>query len=296
MILDRSVLLDHRGGADVGQLVAGTIRDAVELQKGLGDEVRAIGVCVPGISYRARGTVWAPNISGWEDYPLFEELQDAAGPVPLAIDSDRACSILGEVWQGSASGCSHAIFLAVGTGIGAGILIDGEVLRGAHDIAGAIGWMALERPFRNEFGGSGNFESLASGSGIAHRARELLLHRDGYDGPLRAILPDEMTSLDVFNAADDGDQIAAEVISRSVELWGMAVANLVSLFNPEKIIFGGGVFGPAIRYLPEIYAEAKKWAQPISIQEVDLEPSSLGNHAAIFGAGLLAMKQLDTNA
>jgi glucokinase len=295
MIADRAVLLDHRGGSDVGGLIAGTIRDSIESQKGLGDEIQAIGVCVPGISYRTRGTVWAPNIPGWRDYPLFEELQDAAGPLPLAIDSDRACSILGEVWQGSAAGCSHAIFLAVGTGIGAGILIDGEVLRGAHDIAGAIGWMALERPYRNEFTGCGNFESLASGDGIAHHARELLSHRDDYDGPLREISPGEMTSLDVFNAVDEDDPIAVEVIGRSIELWGMAVANLVSLFNPQKVIFGGGVFGPAIRYLPEIYAEAKKWAQPISIYEVELEPSSLGNHAAIFGAGLLAMKQIDAN-
>jgi glucokinase len=156
--------------------------------------------------------------------------------------------------------------------------------------------MALERPFRSEFADSGNFESLASGSGIANYARELLSHRENYDGPLRAVLPDDLTSLDVFNAADEGDAIALKVIGRSVELWGMAVANLVSLFNPQKIIFGGGVFGPAIRCLPDIYAEAKKWAQPISIHEVELEPSSLGNHAAIFGAGLLAMKQLDTNA
>jgi glucokinase len=70
----------------------------------------------------------------------------------------------------------------------------------------------------------------------------------------------------------------------------MAVANLVSLFNPEKIIFGGGVFGPALRFLDDIYIEAKKWAQPISIQQVKLQGSALGNDAGLYGAGLLALK------
>ena len=69
------------------------------------------------------------------------------------------------------------------------------------------------------------------------------------------------------------------VINNAIEYWGMAVANLVSLFNPEKIIFGGGVFGPALKFLDAIYEEAKKWAQPISIQQVKLEGSALGNEA-----------------
>ena len=70
----------------------------------------------------------------------------------------------------------------------------------------------------------------------------------------------------------------------------MAVANLVSLFNPEKIIFGGGVFGPALKFLDDIYVEAKKWAQPISIQHVKLQGSALGNDAGLYGAGWLALK------
>ena len=73
------------------------------------------------------------------------------------------------------------------------------------------------------------------------------------------------------------DALAIAVINNAIEYWGMAVANLVSIFNPEKIIFGGGVFGPALKFLDAIYAEAKKWAQPISIQQVKLEGSALGS-------------------
>ena len=78
---------------------------------------------VPGISYKKEGTVWAPNIEGWDNYPLLKELSAAAGDVIIDIDNDRACSILGELWVGNAKGCHDAIFLAVGTGIGAGIVL-----------------------------------------------------------------------------------------------------------------------------------------------------------------------------
>ena len=239
--------------------------------------VTAIGVSVPGISYSRTGKVWAPNIPGWEDYPLRRELLAAVQDkrIRVAIDSDRACYILGETWRGAAKGCRNAIFLAVGTGIGAGILIDGQVLRGAHDIAGAIGWLALDRPFRREYVGCGCFEYHASGNGLVKVARE-----HGSDG---------LTAQEVFAAYDRGDRAARAVIAQAIGFWGMAVANLVSLFNPEKIIFGGGVFGPGARLLGEVYAEAKKWAQPISIRQVKLQASKLGGDAGLYGAGRLAL-------
>ncbi len=276
----------------------------------------AIGISVPGISYAQTGRVWAPNIPGWKDYPLHRELMRASrdeehrepwrsimGPVkdkriPIAIDSDRACCILGETWRGVAKGCRNAIFLAVGTGIGAGILVDGRILRGAHDIAGAIGWLALDRPFRREYISCGCFEHHASGEGLAKVARELAAKHAGGrrvkgDKVARLHGCKGLTAREVFGACDHGDPVAREVIAQAVEFWGMAVANLVSLFNPEKIIFGGGVFGPGAKFLGDIYAEAKKWAQPISIKHVKLQASKLGGDAVLYGAGCLALEAAD---
>jgi hypothetical protein len=101
-----------------------------------------------------------------------------------------------------------------------------------------------------------------------------------------------VTARDVFEAAEAHDPLAQRVIADGIEFWGMATANLVSLFNPEKIIFGGGVFGPALRFLDSIMAEARKWAQPISINQVTLEGSLLGSDAGLYGAGFLALKSL----
>ena len=95
----------------------------------------------------------------------------------------------------------------------------------------------------------------------------------------------------LFAAFDEGDAIAKVVIDEATEFWGMAAANLVSLFNPEKIIFGGGVFGPATQLIDSIALEASRWAQPVAMQSVEFEASQLGNAAALHGAAYLALKR-----
>lgn len=280
MLYRNSWLLDKRVGAEVGTLITDAIRQ-------IPVKVDAIGIAVPGISRHESGTVWAPNIPGWEDYPLYQEVKTMAGDIPVFIESDRSCYILGEIWQGNAQGCRNAIFLAVGTGIGAGILVNGELLQGAKGIAGAIGWMALDRPFQNEYVNAGCFESMASGEGIAKVAMQLILEEPAYNGMLRK---DALCAQDVFAAYLQNDHIAVEVILQCISLWGMATANLVSLFNPEKIIFGGGVFGPAVQFLPVIAAEAARWAQPISMRQVKLDASGLGTDAGLYGAAYRALQ------
>ena len=285
-----TIALNNRKGKEVGELIGMQIIKFNESGKKNNFLIKSIGICIPGIYRQKTGTVWAPNIEGWEDYPLLEEVKKVAGEVPVTIDSDRACYVLGEHWKGNAQHCKDVIFLAVGTGIGAGILINGNVLRGSNDIAGAIGWMALEKPFNSEYINSGCFESTASGEGMARVARKFLKENENYSGELRNIPSEKITSRDIFKAYENKDPIAVTIIESCIECWGMAIANLVSLFNPEKIILGGGIFGPAINLLPAIITETKKWAQPIGITQVSIEASGLGNDAGIFGAGFLALR------
>lgn len=257
----------------------------------LGVNISGIGICVPGIYNRLNDTVWAPNIPGWEAFPLLSEIKQVT-ELPVFIDNDRACYIRGECWQGASTGYTDAIFLAVGTGIAAGILVNGAILRGAEDIAGAIGWMALDRPFLIEYKNSGAFESRASGRGIAEQAKKACVEKH-YQGILSKMPVESILAPDVFDAFDQGDELAIEVIKEAIALWGMAIANLVSLFNPQKIILGGGVFGPAIKLIPFIREEAEKWAQPISMRKLHIEASALGHRAGLYGAALLALENLD---
>jgi glucokinase len=279
-----STQLGGRMGGDVGALIAERAR---ELTRRFA--CRATGVCIPGLYRAARGTVWAPNIPGWDDYPLLDELRaSSGGSHAVAIDSDRAACILGETWRGAAQGARDAIFLAAGTGIGAGILAGGRVLRGTGDVAGAIGWLALDRPFHLRFVQHGCFEDQGSGPGLLRVARDIMDGEPSYDGALRRA-GDQLSAGDIFTAYEHRDPVAERVIENAIELWGMAAANLVSLFNPELIVFGGGVFGPAVQFLDRIRAEARRWAQPLAIEEVRFVASALGNDAQLYGAGRLAM-------
>ncbi len=282
LLYRNAVPLGRRTGADVGALIASQVSD---LASNHGCD--SAGVCIPGLYRASRGTVWAPNIPGWEDYPLLEELGAVLGDKRIAIDSDRAACILGETWRGAARGARDAIFLAVGTGIGAGILSGGQIIRGHGDVAGAIGWLALDRPFAPRFVRHGCFEDQASGPGLVRVAHDLMADDPDYVGPLTTITL--LSAGHLLDAHASGDRIAVKAIDNAIELWGMASANLVSLFNPEMIVFGGGLFGPAIEFLDRIKAEAKRWAQPIAIEQVRFVGSELGADAALYGAGYLAL-------
>lgn len=292
ILFKETLPLEKRKGKEVGNLVKLLIGNF--LTKDF--ETTAIGICIPGISYIKTGKVWAPNIPGWDDYPLMEEIKSEVNndKIKVNIDSDRSCYILGEVWRGNAKGCKDAIFLAVGTGIGAGILIDGKTVHGSNDIAGAIGWLALTKPYLSKYKSYGCFEYHASGEGLVRVAKELLNADSNYKGKLRENI-DDLRTPDIFSAFNESDPLAGKVIKQAIEFWGMTVANLISLFNPEKIIFGGGVFGPALIFLDNIMEEARKWAQPISINQVKLEGSKLGGNAGLYGAGFLALNSLMKN-
>lgn len=275
------------GGA-VGDEVGSIIKDQIEEMLAHAAlkylQVEGIGISVPGISDQQRGTVWAPGIRGWEKYPLLQFLEEhlTRHDLPIRIESDSSCSLFGEHWLGIARGTTDAIYLSVGPEIGAGIMVDGRLIRGSRNMAGAAGWMALRPPFEAKFKSCGNFEYYASGDGLTRAAEETgtkLLSRLLPGGNTPGQDPDQL-----FSAYAMKDAVALKVIDRAIELWGMASANLISLFNPEILIFGGSVFGPGVKYIDRIYREAIKWAQPVAMRQVRFEASVLGENAPLLGA------------
>lgn len=292
-----SIPLAGRTGEAVGALILDQIRALHERSGRPPSSHRphaasAVGVAVPGIYRATTGSVWAPNIPGWDDYPLLEELRaNVDAGTRVAIDSDRAAYILGETWRGSARGARDAVFIAVGTGIGVGILADGHVVRGHAGIAGAVGWLALQRPHRAEYVSCGCFEHHASGPGLVKVARDFIGQDPSYGGELRQSMADggDLTTADLFAAYERSDPVATRVVDDAIELWGMAAANLVSVLDPETVVFGGGVFGPAVRFLDRVRDVAQCWGQPISMRRVTFTASSLGSDAGLYGAGRLAL-------
>lgn len=278
----KNFFLEGRSGKAVGQLITDAVRLLMHEARKSNFHLSSIGICVPGISHSKTGDVWAPNIPGWENYPLKTEIEEATGApnIKVVVDNDRSCSVLGERWKGAAIHCDHVVFMAVGTGIGAGIVADGHVIRGAFDIAGAAGWLALHQPYDLKYKACGCFEYYASGEGLVRAAKEFLETAESYNGPLL----NNLNTKALFEAYEKGDVVAHKTMEQAIRFWGMTVANFVSIFNPEKIIFGGGVFGPALKFLPAIKQEAMQWAQPVSMGQVELTGSLLGTEAALYGA------------
>lgn len=280
-------------GSEVSSLIQKQIKKILNLFKNKPIEIKSIGISVPGIYFSKTGTVWAPNIPEWKNYPLRQELFNffIDYNIRVKIASNRTCDILGEMWLGAAKGSKNAIYLSIGNGIGAGVLIDGKILHGFNDGVGAVGWLALDQPFKESYNAKGCFEYLASGVGILNAAAELISKSKNYSGSLKKKTIEQLTFNDIIEAYKLKDSIAVKVIHQTIEYWGMAVANIISLFNPEIVIFGGILFGPAIVFLDDIKNEARKWAQPIFIEKVKFLGSKLGANAGLFGAGHLAMKK-----
>ena len=230
--------------------------------------VHGAGVIVPGI-YRARdGAAWAPNLWGDRYVALNAALAERL-PVPVRIDSDRAGYVLGEQWLGAARGLSDVVFLAVGTGIGAGILSGGRLIRGAGDIAGAVGWFALQPEFKEAYKSTGCWEAEAAGPALARRA-----------GAASAEL--------VVEAARRGEEKAQAAIAETVRYLAMGIANLVSLLNPEMVVLGGGLMQAGDLFLQPVRRAVPQWAQPYSARQARIELTALGESAGLLGAARLA--------
>ena len=253
-----------------------------------GGGISAVGIAIPGVVYHVDGFVWAPNIPGWDHLPLGRMLNEMVR-LPIVLDSDRSAYVLGEQWRGAAQNKKDVVFLAVGTGIGAGIFIDGRLCRGCQDIAGAVGWFALDTRYREEYARMGCFEAEASGDSVARRAIRLI--KAGESSSLEEMVEgklEEITAEKIVQACLRGDLLASNVLKITAQYLAMGIANIISILNPEMVILGGGLFQTGELLLESVRKEYKKWAQPLAAQKVRIELSSLGEDAGLFGAGKLA--------
>jgi glucokinase len=235
--------------------------------KGGKNKISGIGVAVPGL-VRSDGTVWAPNLKGWRRMPLAGRLKRALG-LPVIVESDRNAAVLGEAWRGAARGKSDAIVLMLGTGIGAGILSGGNLVRGAHELSGCAGWMVVAETYGRQAQNVGQLESLAAGPAIARAGRA-------------------MNAQDIAEAARRGDRRSINIYLEAGRMLGYGVANLVSLFDPEIVIIGGGLAKASDLFLDALRIAVKERAQPIAASRVRIVTSPLGSRANLFGVARLA--------
>lgn len=233
-----------------------------------GTNAAAVGIIVPGIYDRERGMAWAPNLWGWDEVPL-RDLVAAQLSIPVVIESDRSGYVLGEQWLGAARGLRDVVFVAVGTGIGIGILAGGRVISGAHGIAGAAGWFALDPRWKEEYAQTGCWEAESAGPSVARHAGM-------------------KSAEDVVTAARNGDERARAALDHAADYLAMGIANLISLLDPEMVVLGGGLMRAHDLLLDRIRSGIRRWAQPIAAAKAAIELTTLGEQAGLLGAARLA--------
>lgn len=256
-------------------------------------EVIGIGIAAAGILDTNKGMVTtSPNLPGWRNVPLRDIVADKLGIVTYLIN-DADAAALGEHHFGAGKGVTNLLYLTVSTGIGGGIIMDGQLYSGADGCAGELGHMTIEAHGPQcHCGNFGCLEALASGWAVAGEARRRIGRGEtsnmiGLAGGRLENITAETVSL----AARQGDQLACDIVAKAANYLGVGLANLVNIFNPELIVIGGGLSKMGEMLLKPARKVIKERAFQMPAQTVRIVRARLGSNAGIIGAATYVFQQ-----
>jgi glucokinase len=254
-----------------------------------------IGMGAPGpIDYETGVVLNVVNL-GWKDnFPLQESLHSLTG-LPVAIENDANCAALGEMWNGAGKGTSDLVCVTLGTGVGGGVIANGNIVRGINGAAGEIGHIT-SIPFGGapcNCGKSGCLETIASATGIV-RLAETELSKPESQGQLAVVFAEngKVTAKDVFDCARNDDELAKKILNEVTFHLGFALANIANTLNPEMIVLGGGVSRAGDILLDLVKANFSKYTFSAARDSTHLSLAILGNDAGVIGAAWLIKNKL----
>jgi glucokinase len=249
------------------------------------DDILGVGIGSPGPLDRERGVVVVTPNLGWRDYPLRDEISKRVG-LQATLDNDANCATLGEWWIGAAKGGKNVVGMTLGTGIGGGLILDGQLYHGTSDVAGEIGHTSIDSTGRRcKCGNYGCLEAYCSGPAIAERAREAL---EGEESPGILSLvdgnPSKITASTVYEAARLGDLVAREVVRETGRFLGTGLSNLINIFNPDIVVLAGGVTQAGDALFVPLRAEVRRRAFKPAVEVCKIVPGALPLSAGVVGA------------
>jgi predicted NBD/HSP70 family sugar kinase len=267
---------DPAGGRAVAEQIGALVARACREERLPAERIRQTVVGCPGVPDQATGRVrFAPNIPGIEDLDFRAAVAEAGG-TPVLLENDVNLAVLGEQWLGAGQGADHLAFIALGTGIGAGLIANGALLRGATGAAGELGYLPFGAdPFEAESLRVGAFERVTATHGIV--------------AAYRAATGRALEVPAIFDAAGAGDEAAKAVLADVGRQMARAVAAISAITAPEMVILGG-----SIGARPEIVAATRREVGRCFPFPVRIEPSRLGNHASLSGAVAIGLTELHT--
>jgi glucokinase len=301
--VDPGLSVHHRAQRNINRLDQSYLLDVVvdaveETRQAAGAEVEAVGFGIPSlIDQRSGNAVIAVNLP-LRDIMFADVMTERLG-LPVFVDNDANLAALAEHRAGAARGCNEAVLLTIGTGIGSGLILRGELYRGAIGAAAELGHTVIDLngpPCQGNCPNHGCIESLASGTALAREALRIA-HEQPDSGLGRALAEGrELEGALVTELAHDGDAAAIEAIELIGTRLGVAIANFVNIFNPEVVVLGGGVVGAGEPLLRAVRAEMLRRALPPSRDFVEIVPAAFGVEAGMIGAAALAFDGLRQRA
>lgn len=275
-----------------------TLSQLTKLAKQLSDgyAIEGIGISCGGPLDSEKGLLLSPpNLIGWDRVPIAEHFSKEFG-VPATLQNDANAGAIAEWKFGAGQGYQDLIFLTFGTGIGAGLILNGQLYKGCSDTAGEVGHMRLEDYGPVGYGKSGSFEGFCSGTGIVQLAQTRLLElkQGGKHHPLEAEHP--LTAKAVFDHAKQGDPICLEICQVIGHMFGRGLSILIDILNPQAII-AGSIFSRNFDLLYPILCETlNKEALPVSRKRCKILPSALGESIGDMSALAAALYNAAPNA
>src|SRR5712691_1243565 len=283
----------QRGMETVISRIERCVRDAVDEADLSLKQVAGVGIGAPGaVDFETGTVIFAPNLDGWKEVPLKKELEEQLG-VPVFVENDGNIAVLGVHVAELKSKPRHVIGIFVGTGIGGGLIVHGELYSGFNHTAGEIGHMVIDvNGPKCGCGNKGCFEAVASRTAIFQRIKAGV--KDGEKTLLTEMLGDGLEDLrsgDLRKAIRRGDKFVAKVVEQAAEYIGIGVANLVNILGPEVVVLGGGVIEALADEMMAIIVEmARDCILSGTSKDVQIIASTLGDNAGITGGAVLAKR------
>jgi glucokinase len=271
---------------EIVSAIATAVNDCAHQAEKRGVMIDAVSVVVPGsVNPATHRVVNAPNVPAIVDFALAEALK-AKLPWPVQIENDANAAAVGELWQGAARGCQTIVCFTLGTGVGTGLILNGQLWRGIDGTGGEIGHASVD-PFEGvqcKCGNVGCLENYASATGIVRMARaELSQH------PHSLLNAGELSAKQIAQAAQQGDEYAVAVFQKMGTYLGIAIANVVNVFNPEMVVIAGGVSAAFDLFAPRAREEMMRRAFPVPARRCRIVRAECGDDAGLVGAAWLAL-------
>jgi glucokinase len=249
--------------------------------------VVAISIMVPGAVDCAKAVVvQAPNLPSLVNFPLKAELEQRLG-WPVYLENDANAAAVGEMWMGAARGCQDVVSVTLGTGVGGGVILDGKLWRGSHGSGGEIGHTTVD-PFSGlkcKCGNTGCLELFASATAVVRMTREM-----SSLFPETCLKSDELTAEKVYDAGQNGDELALAVFKRFGMCLGIGLANLINLIDPQVIVLTGGVVNGWDLFACEMNRQVEDRAFRVTAKQVKIAKAECGDNAGLLGAARLALQ------